>query len=365
MLLDVILRIQSLQTGIWEHVRGRLQSLTPPIDDGAKKLTPVLQSIETRFAEYISLANPGKSTRLFVTQLTREHLRKTLSFFLSTESDQRPVPFQEVGTGTLNTLVLALLSIIAELKEENVIFAMEEPEIALPPHTQRRIADYLLTKSTQCFVTSHSPFVIERFSPEQVVILRRDNTGTVKGKRVTLAADVKAKTYRRNLRNGFAEAMLGKAVVVAEGLTERLVLQSAAAIMQEADAANYPLDLSGVSIITGDGDGSISEFGRFFVSLDLPTFAYYDKKVRPKKEQEALAKAGFEIQFETPYPGMEKLLAAEIPLDYQWAFLECIRDGGVSGSTTIPASRPPDDNLTRAHFRVSFETARAGGEPLT
>lgn len=52
-------------------------------------------------------------------------------------------------TGTLNTLVLALLSFIAELKEENVIFAMEEPEIALAPHTQRRIATYLLTKTTQ------------------------------------------------------------------------------------------------------------------------------------------------------------------------------------------------------------------------
>jgi putative ATP-dependent endonuclease of OLD family len=47
-LLDLILRIQSLQTGIWEHVRGRLEDLTPPIDDGAKKLTPVLHRIEQR-----------------------------------------------------------------------------------------------------------------------------------------------------------------------------------------------------------------------------------------------------------------------------------------------------------------------------
>lgn len=78
-LLDIILRIQSLQTGIWEHVRGRLESLTPPIDDGAKKLAPVLHSIEQRLAEYIPMAKSGEATHLFVSQLTREHLRKTLS----------------------------------------------------------------------------------------------------------------------------------------------------------------------------------------------------------------------------------------------------------------------------------------------
>ena len=59
--------------------------------------------------------------------------------------------------------MLALLSFIADLKPDTVIFAMEEPEIAVPPHTQRRIAQYLLMKTTQAFVTSHSPFVIEKF----------------------------------------------------------------------------------------------------------------------------------------------------------------------------------------------------------
>ena len=71
-LLDVILRIQSLQTGIWEHVRRRLEALDPPIEEGAAKLTPVLRTIEARLAEYIAIAKPGEATRLFVSQLTSE-----------------------------------------------------------------------------------------------------------------------------------------------------------------------------------------------------------------------------------------------------------------------------------------------------
>jgi putative ATP-dependent endonuclease of OLD family len=344
-LLDVILRIQSLQTGIWEHVRGRLESLTPPIDDGATKLTPVLQSIEQRLADYIPMAKPGEATRLFVSQLTREHLRKTLSFFISMAPDQKPVPFQEVGTGTLNTLVLALLSFIAELKEENVIFAMEEPEIALPPHTQRRIAEYLLTKTTQCFVTSHSPYVIESFEPELTLILRRDDKGTVTGKRVALSADVKAKTYRRYLRRGFAEAMLARGVIVAEGITEVATLQAVASAMEAADSNNYPLDLGGVSIITTDGDGSIAEFGRFFASLEIPAFAFLDKKARQPKEDAALKGAGYTILNETNYPSMEALLVTEIPPDCQWSYLELIRDSGKAPSVAIPATRPTDDEV--------------------
>lgn len=359
-LLDVILRIQSLQTGIWEHVRRRLENLEPPIEDGTTKLSPVLRTIENRLAEYIPMAKPGEATRLFVSQLTREHLRKTLSFFLSLTKDQKPVPFQEVGTGTLNTLVLALLSFIAEMKEENVIFAMEEPEIALPPHTQRRIVNYLLTKTTQCFVTSHSPYVIECFEPDRIMILRRDEKAVVTGKEVVLGPKVKPKTYRRYVRRGLAEAMLGSGVIVTEGVTEQLALQAVGEKMEAADDSKYPLDLAGVTVFCADGDGSIAEFGRFFASLDLPTFAFLDKKTRSKKDKEALEQAGFEILNESDYEGMEDLLAAVVPIDHQWAYLEYVRDIGVAPQVVIPPAQPDNDEV-RAFTRQVLKDGKGWG----
>ncbi len=344
-LLDLILRLQSMQTGIWENVRSRLQRLTPPIDAGATNLTPVLQEIERRIAEYIPLEKPGETTRLFVSQLTREHLRKTISFFVSLASDQEPVPFQEAGTGTLNTLVLALLSFIAELKKDNVLFAMEEPETALPPHIQRRIANYLLDNTTQCFVTSHSPYVIERFAPAQIMILRRDSAGTVSGMPIELSSSLKAKTYRKHVRRGLAEAMLGRGVVVAEGFTEQLALTAVATQMEAANPKNFPLDLAGVTIFSADGDGSIAEFGRFFKSLDLRAFAFLDKKTRSAIEVAALKGAGFDILNETKYTGTEALLAAEVPLDRQWDFLDRLRKEGLAPTAGIPAARPADQRV--------------------
>jgi putative ATP-dependent endonuclease of OLD family len=350
-LLDVILRIQSLQTGLWEHLRTRLMTLDPPIDEGATKLTPVLQTIERRVAEYIAMSQPGNATRLFVSQLTREHLRKTVSFFISLTADQSPVPFQAAGTGTLNTLVLALLSFIAELKEENVIFAMEEPEIALPPHTQRRIATYLIENTTQCLVTSHSPYVIEKFEPPRITLLRRSESGEVSGSQVALGS-MKANTYRRYVRRGLAEAMLGKGVVIAEGLTEQIALTAVAQKMQAADAELYPLDLAGVTLISADGDGNISELGGFFIGLGLPAFAFLDKKKRPEKEAKALGEAGFKVLCETAYPGMEELLATEMPLDRQWQYLAFLRDQELSPKTGIPENRPDDDSVRALTMNV-------------
>src|SRR6266446_991575 len=117
---------------MWEGIRKRLADIDPPIDADATELGPVLDEIETRLAEYIAPNTDGRSTRLFVSQLAREHLRKTISFFLTMEQGEKAVPFQQAGSGTLNTLVLALLTFIADIKKDNVIFAMEEPEIALP-----------------------------------------------------------------------------------------------------------------------------------------------------------------------------------------------------------------------------------------
>jgi putative ATP-dependent endonuclease of OLD family len=341
-LLDIILRLQGVRAGLWEKTIKRMRELDPPIDAEAADLTPVLDSIEKRLAQYIPVNGNGRATQLFVSQLTREHLRKTMSFFLSMTPDQKPVPFQDVGTGTLNTLVLALLSFIAEVKKENVIFAMEEPEIALPPHTQRRIAKYLLEETTQCFVTSHSPYVIERFDPDQIIILRRGAEANLTATVVSSGTSLKGTMYKRHARRGLAEAMLGPGVIVTEGITEHSALTAVADKMETEDENRYPLDLSGITIFPVDGDGSLPNFGAFFKALGLRTYAFYDLKQRKAEENQKLL-ASFDVPNETAFSGIEQLLVAEIPLLRQWTFLDVLRQSGEQGNLGIPVIRPDDE----------------------
>lgn len=362
-LLDVILQRRKIRTGIWENAIDQLRNLNPPIDEGAVDLAPILENIEKRLGQYVPLEVEGRATQLFVSQLTREHLRKTISFFLRTSNDQEPVPFREVGTGTLNTLVLALLSFIADIRKDNVIFAMEEPEIALPPHTQRRIANYLLNSTTQCFVTSHSPYVIECFQPGQIRILRRDSDSTLSAAELTIGETLKGKTYRKHARKGLAEAMLGRGVIVCEGITEKDIILAAAGIMEESNPNGcYPLDLSGISVISVDGDGALSEFGAFFKALQISTYAYFDKKERSESEKKKLADSFHHLN-EIAYTGVENMLTEEIPLNRLWELLIYLRDSGEKTELVLPSEIPSISEvkkLTKAILKKDKGSGYAG-----
>lgn len=341
-LLDIILRMEGARGGLWEKAIDRLRNLN--IEEDAAHLDPVLTSIEERLGKYISSEVVGRATKLYVSQLTREHLRKTMAFFLSMSKDQSPVPFQQVGTGTLNVLVLALLSFIAELKPNSVIFAMEEPEIALPPHTQRRIADYLLRNTSQAFVTSHSPFVIERFEPNQTLLLKRDNEASVSCMKISDASGLKSKDFQRYARRGLSECMLGKGAIVVEGLTEFHSLPVVARIMEENNPDLQPLDIAGVVFFDAETESNMSKFGRFFKDLGLTTFSFYDYIERkPEKKQELVD--AFDVDFEHPHMGFEALIVNEVCLDRQWKFMNDLRESGDNGGFQIPEVRPPNNDL--------------------
>ncbi|VDO09279.1 unnamed protein product, partial [Brugia timori] len=358
-LLDIILRTKGIRTALWERTIERLRGLDVEAD--ANEIAPVLREIEKRLNRYIALEAPGNATSLHVSELTRDHLRKTMAFFLKLSPDQDQVPFAHAGTGTLNTLVLALLSFIADLKPDNVIFAMEEPEIAVPPPTQRRIAQYLLTKSTQAFVTSHSPFVIERFSPSHTLLLSR-NAGTVTAQKISDASGLSEKEFKRFARWGLCECMLGKAAVVVEGLTEFHALPVAAARMEAEEpklTAGHSLDVLGATFFYADGESNMAKFGKFFKTLKLKTFGFYDYSKRPEKATEAL-KAAYDVNCEHEYKGFEDLVAREMPVATLWTFLHGLRASEEVNEMGIPEARP-DEAAVRKMASVALRQGKGAG----
>jgi putative ATP-dependent endonuclease of OLD family len=357
-LLDVILRLRGSRAGLWEKAIERLRALD--IEQDATHLQPVLTSIEVRLGRYIASDVDGRTTRLHVSQLTREHLRKTMAFFLAMSKDQTPVPFQQVGTGTLNVLVLALLSFIAELKPASVIFAMEEPEIAVPPHTQRRIADYLLHNTTQAFATSHSPYVIERFAPEQTLLLSRGPDSSVAAKKVSDAGGLKGNDFKRFARRGLTECMLGKGAIVVEGVTEFHALPVAARKLEESDDSLQPLDIAGTAFFDAESADAMPKFGSFFKALGLKTFSFYDSIApRPEKKKKLFTDA-FDVDCEHGHTGFEVLIVSEMSLDRLWTFLEDLRESGDNGNFGIPAARPADADLKNL-ARSALQSSKGAG----
>jgi putative ATP-dependent endonuclease of OLD family len=173
-LLDIILRLKEIRPQMWEDTISNLSTFNVA-SNPELGISGVLESINAALKKYVP-REWGVRPHLKVSALTREHLRKVITAFVATGEGEHAAPFFRQGTGTINMLVLAMLSQIAEDKQ-NVIFAMEEPETAIPPYAQKRIVHELRKLSSQSIFTSHSPYVLEEFQLGETVILSRLPTG--------------------------------------------------------------------------------------------------------------------------------------------------------------------------------------------
>ncbi len=326
-LLDTVLRLGvSGLNEMWQDSLLRLKNLDPAIGEIAQ-LKKIRSEVETRMAKFVNLSKGQEVTAFFASNLTRDHLREVVRFFIGSEYSGCLVPFQRLGTGTVNMLVFALLTFIAELKEKkSVIFAMEEPEIALPPHTQRRVVRFVIGGMGQAIVTSHSPYIIEQFEPEQIVIVTRNSGGQLCGNPIDIQ-DIKPKIFKTE-RKQFAEAILGEAVLIVEGSTESGVFLEASTVMEASLEPNdySHLDLAGVSIFNAGGDGSVPRYGPVFKALGKLTFGFYDKPNKPFSDDLADKLSHYTKHWESPNKGLENLLVDEMDVHILKKFLDEVKD---------------------------------------
>ncbi len=275
-LLDIILRNKELQLKVWEKTIFELDSITVASDPDLG-VSGVLDSISNALKKYVP-KEWGTSPKLKISNLTREELRKVITAFISTGIDGHSAPFYRQGTGSVNLLVLAMLSQIAADKQ-NVIFAMEEPETAIPPHTQKRIIHEVRKQSSQTLFTSHSPYVLEEFKIEETVVLSRDDNGKMKQNKIVLPQTVKEKRYRQEFRTRFCKALLSRKVLVAEGSTETQSFPVVCRRLYELNSETYsPIEALGVCVINAGGETNIADIAKMYSDLGKKVFALCDKQ---------------------------------------------------------------------------------------
>lgn len=311
-LLDTVLRLNAKGSAeMWMETLRQMRDLDPAIG-AIPDLESLLTQIRERAGGFVRLADNDDATTFFASDLTREHLREVVRLFVATGPSDHPVPFTRQGTGTVNLLVFALLTMIADLKvRQSVIFAMEEPEIALPPHTQRRVARFVKREMGQAIVTSHSPYVIEQFEPNEIVMLSHESDGDVVGTPIN-PASIKLKSYRSQRRQ-FSEAILSRGVLVVEGETEASILPIAAAVLEKSSADYIHPDLAGVTIFTANGDRDVPRWAPILRALGKVPFGMVDKQGKPFNADNATALESFEEFWESPVKGIEELIVSQVP----------------------------------------------------
>ena len=157
------------------------------------------------------------------------------------------------GDGRNNQILLSLWKAKSEREfdpeSEVVFYCIEEPEAHLHPHQQRKLADYLIDELPgQTFITTHSPQITARFSPESIVHIKSKNGKSFAAsggcaKCIDNAWDKLG--YRMSILP--AEAFFAKSVLLVEGPSEKLFYT------ELAKALDVDLDFYNISILSVDG----------------------------------------------------------------------------------------------------------------
>jgi putative ATP-dependent endonuclease of the OLD family len=275
-LLDIILRLKEIRPQMWEKTIEQL-SQVHVASDPAIGISGVLESIDAAIKKYVP-REWGITPHLKVSNLTRESLRKVITAFIATGEGSHAAPFYRQGNGTINMLVLAMLSQIAEGKQ-NVIFAMEEPETAIPPYAQKRIIHEVRKLSSQSLFTSHSPYVLEEFGIDELAVLTRSAEGEMTQATVELPASVKQKRYRQEFRTRFCEGLLSRRLLLAEGATEATSIPAAARRLEELRPDIYSsFEALGICTVDAGTDSQIADLAKLYGSLGKTVYAVCDSQ---------------------------------------------------------------------------------------
>ena len=302
-LLDIILRLKELRPQMWEATLSHLASYDVA-SDPELGISGVLESINDSLKKYVP-KEWGIQPHLKVSNLTRNHLRKVITAFIATGEGDHAAPFYRQGTGTLNMLVLAMLSQIAEDKQ-NVIFAMEEPETAIPPYAQKRIVHEVRKLSAQTVFTSHSPYVLEEFQTEETIVLRRDSHGALCQAEIALPDSVKPKRYRQEFRTRFCEGLLARRVLIAEGATETQSFPVVCRRLAELEPKKYAsLEALGICTIDAGSETQMADLAKLYTSLRKRVFGLCDNQ---DAAGEARIAAEVEVLFMHEEHGFEDLV---------------------------------------------------------
>lgn len=350
-LLDTILRLGGEGAAeMWQQALGALKDLDPAIGE-IEQLKVIREDIRTRLGKFVNLAPGEDSAAFFASDLTREHLREVVRLFVATQPSNHSVPFAKQGTGSINLLVFALLTIIADLKQDqSVIFVMEEPEIALPPHTQRRVTKYVVQQMGQSIVTSHSPYVIEQFDPENVVILSREGE-TFSGAPIDTTS-VKPKTYRTQRRQ-FAEAILSRAVLVLEGQTEMVAVHAVSSALEQFRGDYSHVDLTGVTLFNAGNDREVPRYAPIFKALGKRVYGMRDKLNAPDAADATENINSFDQFWESPETGIEQILVKQVSTHVLRSFLdEVVQRDDYPTSHPYVAEQVADGDLAALAMKV-------------
>jgi putative ATP-dependent endonuclease of OLD family len=153
--------------------RDRLRSPKHPIEDDPK-LRELVDEVD---ADISSLFGRTTKLKLRLTSTDSPGVLEAVVPHFDT-GNTNVLPSRRHGAGLVSLQTLVLLVRFGHLRVqdgESFLMAIEEPELHVPPHLQRKLLHLMQSLATQVVVTTHSPTVATMPSPHELIVVRNEN----------------------------------------------------------------------------------------------------------------------------------------------------------------------------------------------
>src|SRR3954447_3152708 len=161
------------------------------------------------------------------------------------------------------------------------VFAIEEPELGLPPQAHRylrRLIRKLAASDNQIFFTTYAPGLLSIAALDEVNLVARDGLGVTTVERLR-PIDVDD-TFRVKCEFDAerSELFFSRAAILVEGMTEKIVLPL---VFQ---ALGHDADREQISIVECGGKANLPLFIEICRRAHVPHVVVYDSDLRPPRE---------------------------------------------------------------------------------
>lgn len=173
---------------------AKRNTLTPKVKDAFDYLTKnalnkVAKGIEGRY-----LTNKGFEFKIGTNvPISYELFLNDLEILIN--EDGKEFNLRDCGSGIQSLVAIAIYRYLAELKHNNFIIGLEEPETNLHPQGQKELIytlfDQIQNNNIQILFTTHSPVLVDELDHTKIILIRKisDNHRAFKSKILQLRSD--------------------------------------------------------------------------------------------------------------------------------------------------------------------------------
>lgn len=238
----------------------------------------VLRGFRSSIATALSGALPAPVTTEDVRVLSdADRLEDPLSGVgLTVKDGGHDVPLGEQSDGIR---AISLLTLLAMSHESAKIIALDEPETHLHPIAQRSLAQSFQNASTQRVIVTHSPSVVARLHPLDIVTFGADR----RARQLPRAAPAAAfESIARHWSYRLLEPLTARHIILVEGPSDRILLERIAQLL------GADLDRRGIAVFELESKDQFPFAHRLFgpPGFDLPLFGLLDADAKASWSEE-------------------------------------------------------------------------------